>query len=393
MCTNISNLEVRFYKMLLQINPRYEQEDRGLSKNFKLYENKHPIFSSLLIQSDRNLIADFFIALAVHDQPVKEAWEPENRREIAWRHLQCFCGEFCYRVVERMDRNYGSPTEREENFDHGKNFIYNLDKFKTVVNRYDKSKANFETYMRGVLDKHIRDVRGLNRYKYSPMRLLCEKSSSELKSALERQGHHRIAISQRIFARRQFKIIYYQSHRYNPTNGARWEDANTSDYAEAAEYYNSQRMLPNAPLEVFRSQDITSEEMQQMMQDCIQALLASDETRQNNIDYHENDDVENDYSLSSADDNMLEYLEGRIDVIVRDKFPCLKEELQKRAILYYGFDFNQKKIEVILSIHQTTISKSLTEIQGILLQSLCPQGSLGTSPIRTMETKIMYRSG
>jgi RNA polymerase sigma factor (sigma-70 family) len=368
-----------------------------LKRNINLYQIKHDYFSRLLNQDndtpkeslsrrsdtlrvacfpggvyDRGMVK-FWIDIALNDFPAKQAWEPENRVKKAWEHLSLYCEESCYRAASQVWKDTKYQCWEEYIF-LARCLIYNTEKFRTILTKYDTSASSLHTYMTEVLRKTIKDEGAIA--KFSKWRLLCKKSGKELKEALIRYGIFEPEISRFLFARNYFKQIYQINKIQNPANrtGQRWVEPDINDFQEAARYYNGEKHLAIAPHQVAAGKEVTGEELQAWMEICITAL----QSYPNSINPSISLDVlsatgwEVEFIGVSAPLDRLEFEHSSLEsgnicqeteTVLLTELLALNYEQQEILYLYYGLGWNQKQIAAKFGVTQGAIARRLQTVE------------------------------
>ncbi|MEA5516753.1 hypothetical protein [Nodularia sp. UHCC 0506] len=398
MSSSISQFYTRVVKINKDFSP-YKQEDMKLKRNFKLYENNDEIFQYFCQQNDFQKLVIFWINIALNDQLEKKGWETENRVEMAWQHLRCFCEESCYWAANKLaNKQKDSGLKHrlmEDCLDYAKDFIYDPIVFRKTIIQYNINNSFLQTYIQSILTNVIKNKQDNKVSKFSPMRMLYKESNSTLTAALARSGFSRSDISKMIFARKHWKSvysIYFKDPSHRRKIGGILPEATYLDYEEAARLYNSEKMLPSTPVEVLLGQDITPQKLEIWMKSCISALLkyyqpqniSFEQLRGKSREFGDKGD-KFEYELRKYTPGLNEYNETRyfqennnlfykINLAVKqklkDKLLSRKSLHLKRIILYYGFEFNQEQIAEKLSVHQTTILCSLRDSRKILTEAL-----------------------
>ncbi|MGI2904373.1 sigma-70 family RNA polymerase sigma factor [Tolypothrix sp. VBCCA 56010] len=363
--------------------------DPHLQSNIELYKSRHKKFASLFNQENngRDLV-QFWIDMAFNDLPALEEWEPEKRVQNAWEHLSVYCEESCYWAAEKLSSDVWKEDKYqswEEYLFFARCLIYNYNKFRYVLAKYN-SNNSLDTYLTTVLINAIKDEAAVA--KFSKWRLLHKKSDRELKEALVRAGRYEPEISQFLFARKYFKQVYQMNKIQNPAKitGKKWLEPDSADFAEAANYYNAEKLLPSVPHEVAAGAFVTGEQIKVWMEICIIALqnypksitphfsLEALQETGRKVEYDESPEIiEQDLLTYSEVKDSFE-TQGRT---VKRTEPALllqllffKSEQQEILLLYYGFGLNQKQIAEKFKVTQGAIARRLQTIELKLLKTL-----------------------
>ncbi len=263
--------------------------------------------------------------------------------------------------------------------------IYNPIKLGSVLAKYDSQKGNVETYIADFLAKNIRAEAVV--HKFSKWRLLCKKSDKELREALQVAGICEPEISQMLFARKYFKQVYVMNKVENPARktGKKWPDPELKDFDISARCYNSEKLIPGTPHEVYASSgDITGKKVQAWMESCIVALQNYPKSivPQHSLDalqsvgWEAHSDYVDTLELNSdnlqiddADDNQ-HFLSIKSSSVLHQQLEGMKQDYQKVLFLYYGFGLTQKQLADKLKINQSSISRYQAKSLIILLDTL-----------------------
>jgi RNA polymerase sigma factor (sigma-70 family) len=357
-----------------------------LQTNIELYKSRHYKFASLVNQDDNGKgLVQFWIDMAFNNLQPKEDWEPETRVQKAWEHLTAYCEESCYRAAVQVWKDDTSKSWEEYIF-LSRCFMYEATKFRQILAKYNSNDSSINTYVTGVLIKNIKDSAAVA--KFSKWRLLHKKSDKELKEALARTGRYEPEISRFLLARKYFKQVYQMNKIQNPAKitGQKWQEPDSTDFAEAANYYNAQILLPCAPHEVAVAGNITGEQLKVSMEICIAALQnypksitprfsleALTETGRQ-VEKNESLEILSQDSLTSEEvEDSLEN-QGRIvkqiEPALQEQLLSLKVEQKEILLLYYGLELNQKQIADRFQVTQGAIAHRLKTIEIKLLKTL-----------------------
>ncbi len=361
-----------------------------LQSNIELYKSRHKKFASLFNQEDNGRgLVHFWIDMAFKDLPPKEEWEPENRVQKAWKHLTVYCEESCYWAAEKLSSDIWKEDKYqswEEYLFFARCLIYDDTKFRHILAKYNSKNSSLDTYVTAVLIKDIKNEAAVA--KFSKWRLLHKKSDKELKEALSRAGSYEPEISRFLLARKYFKQVYQMNKIQNPAKrtGQKWQEPDSADFAEAANYYNAQMLLPSAPHEVATGLNVTGEQLRASMEICIKALQNYPKSITPRISLEA---LQEKAYEAEPDNNYLEILECDLleESIVEDsenqgslnkqtestlheQLLSLKGEQQEILLLYYGLGLNQKQIADKFQVTQGAIAHRLKTIELKLLKTL-----------------------
>ncbi len=347
--------------------------ESNLKKNLDLYISKNQNFASLFSGEDKSgEIVKFWVDMALHNLPLKEEWEPENRVQKAWEHLTLYCEESCYWASFQIWKNDKSKSWEEYIF-ICRCFIYELNQFQEVLTKYNFTSYSLVTYIKKVLVNVIKK-RGFVA-KYSKWRLLQQKSDKELREALIRDGREQAEICKMFFARKYFKQVYQINKIQNPHKhiGEKWQEPDNDDFAEAAKFYNTEKLLDNAPHEVSIGANITGDKLKLWMEICIAALLKYPNSitpyfslerlqEQGYTVDTENNFLSTPYELEDSFDKQLGLLD-KIEPALQEEFFQLKPEQQKLLLIYYGLELKQSQIAERYEVTQGAIARRLQTIE------------------------------
>jgi RNA polymerase sigma factor (sigma-70 family) len=347
---------------------RWENEVR-LRRNFELYQRKHEKFA-FLSQSDspnEKELVQFWINLVLNEQSEQEEWEPVNRVQFALEHLYSYCEESCYYATRQVCQQ-NSSFNWENYFFIGRSFLYSASQFQSVLRKYDSSQSSLNTYIQQVLFNHIKDQASVG--KFSKWKLLCNESEKKSKEALGQAGISSAKTSCILFVRKYFIKVYKMNKVHNPIykKQKKWPEPDEQDFVEAAQIYNGEKSLPSTPHEVYASAEITAEQLQNLMEICINAL----------INYsHRSNFLQSCTSLETSPEirnqiqpaeEVTESLFKEVKISLQEKLYSFREDQKEVILFYYGLKWKQKKIAAQYKVNQTAISKRLTTIEKNLLQ-------------------------
>jgi RNA polymerase sigma factor (sigma-70 family) len=352
------------------------QAEPHLQRNFDLYKTRHEKFRELLEQKSEPAIVLFWLNMALHNLPLKQPWEAENRIHQAWQHLSIYCEESCYRAASQVwkDNKYKSW---EEYIFIARCLIYDDDKFQAILSKYNPSNSQLYTYITEVLRKTIKDESTVA--KFSKWRLLCKKSNKELREALIRDGKVEPEISRCLFARQYFKQVYQFNKIQNPLNrsGKRWLEPDINDFEEATQFYNSEKLLAIAPHEVAVGKDISAKQLQAWIEICIQALQNYPHSITPSVSLELMSAVGREIEVNSClflevEDNSIEEDSfcQRIGLTLKNDLMALNIQQQEILYLYYGLGWNQKQIATKFGVTQGAIARRLQTIERQLTQAI-----------------------
>lgn len=369
--------------------------EANLRRNLVLYQKYNPLFAELFIEPDRESeISQFWLNLALNDTPTAQDWEPPNRKFMALKHLAAYLDESCYWSVKEVCGNYSRPWE--DYFAIARDSFHNPVRFTNILQNYNPDRgANLVTYINRALTNIIKDEAQVK--KFSPWRLLAQKTDQKLTEALKANGEKEPYISLVLVARNFFKKVYHTKRTQNPNfvPGKRWLEPTPEDFDEVANIYNQYRLLPAAPHAVsVNGITVTGATIKNWMETCITALqnqLKSipEDSLESLIDAQRESEFKQLYSSDPSgyqDLSLSEQLEEKESLIVkevkdnsnqeRQKINAIFEEQirsiqakvekeiqrgklrtlhKKIPLLRYGLGFKQQPIACILGINQSNI--------------------------------------
>ncbi len=356
---------------------QWKSEPR-LKRNIELYKSRHQQFASLCaFQDNGKRLVQFWINMALNDLPPQSEWEPKNRVQMAWEHLTLYFEESCYWSALQVWKEDKFKCWESYIF-FARCLIYDLDKFIKILSKYNSANSSIDTYVTEILKKTIKDEAAVA--KFSKWRLLCRKSDKELREALQRDAHCESGISRFLFARKYFKQVYQMNKIHSAKRtGQKWADPDSADFAEAATYYNSEKLLPSAPHEGYASANITDKQLKAWMEICIAALqnypksitprfsiealleVGHEIASADNPELVELDlQIYNEAEYSAENQETLRY---KTKVALQQQLLSLKPEQQKILLLYYGLGLNQTQIADKFAVTQVAINSRLKTIQ------------------------------
>ncbi|MEG4814872.1 hypothetical protein [Microcoleus sp. K5-D4] len=356
-----------------------------VKRNFELYKERNRTLSQLCDQPDGiQSIAEFWRQIAI-DAPSSIAleWEPKNRKTLALKHLASYFEKSCYHAAREV-RLQSSTLPWEEYLCYARIFIYNSDNLLRLLRSYNISeRASLDTYIQQSLIKVIKAESDIG--KFSPWRLLDNKSDKELYESLQKYDYREPNISQFIFARKYFKQVYRFNKVNNPAirqRGQKWPDADSEDFQAAAECYNAEKSLPSAPHEVLAGANISGKQMQAWMKICITALqnypkfinlplsleVLQKQGREGLLDESKLENLKSDELEDS--DTKARAAFNRTNSAFHKQLESFKPEQHAILLLYYGAGLKQNTLENLLGIDQTSISRKIRKMKINLLETL-----------------------
>jgi RNA polymerase sigma factor (sigma-70 family) len=358
------------------------QNQNRLRTNFNLYQQHNPEFAQLCSQPNHSKnLALYWKKIAIDSASIPQEWEPKNRQKLALEHLVCYLEKNCYYAAKEVSKN-SQEEPWDEYLSSARIFIYKPKNLCHVLQSYDCDQASLNTYIQAALIQYIRDQMSVG--KFSPWRLLVEKSEKELRKALENSAIQESTITKCIFASKYFKKVYRLNKVYNPAvrkRGEKWHNADTEDFWQATEYYNAEKALSNAPHEVSAGSNINQEQMQAWMEFCIKALQNYQNPINNKISW-ESHQEKGDENLSQSDTEEFFDIEAdenteengrksqQIHSVFRKQIEEFKPDQHKTLLLYYGCGIKQTQLEIKLGISQSAISRRLNTIKTKLIKTM-----------------------
>ncbi len=359
-----------------------------LRRNLQRYAAHDPHFARLLDAKDlEEQLEQFWINLAVNPPPPQE-WEPANRQELAFKHLASYYESICHKAAKAIAYKH-SQVSWEEALTIARAFIYNPQKLADILRKYQiQGSAKRSTYLHEVLTRTIKSETSVGKYSY--WRLICQISEIKLTHALETAHYKQTEISQILFARKYFTNVYVFSRvkgrRKRP--GETWPIPESEDFAETANCYNAERLLPSAPPEVTSNpHPVTAEQIQRWMENCFEAVKEGKKLEYQNLSLDElnanlgieitdpKTAVENsawpelgEEELTSAWSNQTEEIKQRLETALKRCGNMIEVPLSeghwlidetKLLPLKYGFGLTQKQMAVLCGIKQCKVSRDL----------------------------------
>ncbi|MFM9265358.1 hypothetical protein [Tychonema sp. BBK16] len=389
-----NNSDVFYTYFILNTDNYHEffewKNDRRLKRNFELYKKNNEVFAQFCLQSNdiRNIL-EFWRDLVIDASPTVQQWERPDRRQLALGHVRSYLETSCYHAAKQV---FSTSKIRswDDYLSSARIFIHNSDKIVKLLRSYDSSQAFLDTYIQNILIKEIKNQEDI--CKYSPWRLVVEKSEIKLWEALERYGIPEANISRFVFGRKCFEPVYKLNKVLNPAlrkSGDKWLDPDSEDFQAAAESYNAEKSLSSAPHEVSAGSNISGEQMQDWMKTCIDALQKYENlTVYSSEDIHQRrkknkpQDSDGCSDDSDTEDISLEAEESDSELNQRFKetkyafhqeLDHLRLDQHQILLLYYGVGLNQKQIEIQLKVNQSAISRRISDIKKRLMTTLTQQ--------------------
>lgn len=359
--------------------------DRHLVRNFKLYEEQlanHEEFDTLA--AIELVWVKIWLDMALGRQQQIYSWEPENRQQLALKHLGAYCDSACYWAARAIASRYQN-IDWEHCLYIARTSLWETDKIIPWINAFDIERASLSTYIQGRLLWHIQDRVSVG--KISAWRSLYKVSEVKLKEALANQGIQEPELSYILFARKHFKQVYLIRKINNPNRekGQKWSAPDVDDFAEAAQTYNSERIHQTAPYEVFvSSSDISGNTVETWMKTAIEALYhysplsdssLSLDSLTEAIGYEvpnedSNNNSENTFATLDSVQEEQSNLQNQINLIWEKNLETLDINHRRVALLHYGFQWKQTRIGKYINSDQSSVSRHLTRIKKSMLQSL-----------------------
>lgn len=373
----------KFYKYMdlgsgsANSNIRWKPE-ANLQRNIELYKSKHEKFVYLSSQEDniRELV-QFWIDMALYDQPLPENWESNNRVQKAWEHLTVYCEESCYYAAFDVWKVDQSQSWDELIF-LARSLIYDRDRFKNILVQYNNVNSSLDTYITKIIINSVKDKTSIG--KFSTWRLFVHKSDKELKEALYRDGRCEPEISRFLFARKYFKQVYQMNKLQNPavTKGKKFPEPSETDFIEVVDYYNTEKLLSGAPHEVAAGGNITVEQLKAWIEVCIAALYNYPKSIASSFSLEALQEAGREFEaqsqevfeLGNRDSTEDTSLVNKVEAALKQQLYTLKPDQQKILLLYYGFELNQTQVADNFKVTQGTIAARLRTIELKLTKTL-----------------------
>jgi RNA polymerase sigma factor (sigma-70 family) len=345
---------------------------KDLHHNFQKYRQKHTDFAALCDreQPDDRAIVQFWLDVALKDLPTPQPWEPQNRQQLALRHLSAFLQETCRQVAKKFASQYRNFLSincdlEVEAFDITIDFTsFSNPKFRHALTNYDPDRSRLETYFVGTLKNILRDR--LKMGKNSNEKLLYKASEKKLRNALQGLGEQEPRISWIVFAHSFFKKVYGYKGWDPSRKNKKYPKIELEDYLEVSQYYNAYRKLEMAPRLVFNSNEsITENTIQEWFQLAIEALRMSENKFQiQALEYRD--------PITGGEEEVFELEEEEQCLFLPQVEQCHAEVLQAIQsnripkshlaipFLSYGLRLPQEKVAQRCSIDQGTVSRHLS---------------------------------
>jgi DNA-directed RNA polymerase specialized sigma subunit len=199
--------------------------------------------------------------------------------------LSAYLDEAAYRAVEQTAASWYRVKSYtwEDWFYTVRGIINDPEQLGKIVEnflkaRQEEQKPICEKYFQGAFaHKIVGELEKFGVKRASSWRLLCKANPTEIREALSKQGLTPDEIGCRLFAWSYFTEVYQENRVNHPDRkvGDRWPEPHAEDYEEVAIYYNTEKELLSAPLEVFSDRERTCAEIQTWLEECINALRDS----------------------------------------------------------------------------------------------------------------------
>lgn len=311
--------------------------------------------------------------------------------------LCAYLDEPAYRSVENTSKSW-KPLKNytwEHWFCLVQDIINNPNELSKIVDNFlqlaDGKQNNFpvETYFKKAFVNKIRE--NLEKFgisRASDWRLLCTAKESDLIQALKKQGISDLLIDRYIFAWDYFKEVYEENRVHHPRRkkGDRWLNPQLEDYAQVSRYYNQEKELIGVPLSVFQDCCKTPEQIEQWMQESVQALRKAtliDEVNINSADFLDKLKVHQSVMPPSDDANPSD-LWGNVQEILTQPLEEINSRLTQAIAqgekppyvakilpLRYGIGLSQQEVGQLFGVHQSQISRRESDYLESLLSWFC----------------------
>ena len=322
-----------------------------------------------------------------------------EKRFAHWHFLAYLDLDRCYLIWRNFHYFPFYAAKLEDFYALTNEILCQPGKLKTYLDKYkpeNEKKASVKTYILSILKNSIRETVDLQ----SDWHLLCNVDINSLKKinnfaqklqkALKKYGLREPKISQYIFAWRSFVPVYKNNIIYNfdRRKNKKWPKPINSDFAEVANYYNTQRFQPEAPLQVSSGQEVTSDTIEKWMNICIKALRQAEEIIEISLDadiYERQEQQIDSWIILDSQDDRSDSLE-QVEIILRQEIKKIEANLDKiksripqewrRAIMPLSYPnrlaiLNQEQVASLLGVHQGTISRYISKyIEAPLLNRL-----------------------
>lgn len=318
--------------------------------------------------------------------------KPESEADMRlahWHFLAYIDLDRCYLIWRNFHYFPFYAAKLEEFYALSNEILCQPQKLKIYLDKYNPqnaNKASIKTYILSILKNSIREKIDLE----SDWHLLCNVDitslrklnnfGKKLRTALEKYGLREPKISQYIFAWRYFVPVYKNNITYNfdRRKNKRWPEPVNSDFAESANYYNTQRFQPDAPLQVSAGKEVSSEILKKWMNICIDALQQAEEiieiSRDADIYEKQEKQIGNWITLDSQDEESDSV--EQVEIVLRqeikrieanfDKIKTRIPQRSRRAIMPLCYAnrlaiLNQEQLASLLGVHQGTISRYISK--------------------------------
>ena len=316
---------------------------------------------------------EFYSVLCAYlDEP---AYRAVKNTSTSWNLLKSYTWEHWLCLVQDLINN---PNELIK-------IVDNLLRLAEVK----QNKVPVETYFKKAFVNKIRE--NLEKFgisRASDWRLLCTAKESDLIQALKKQGISDLWIDRYIFTWTYFKSVYEDNRVNHPRHkkGDRWPNPQFEDYAEVSRYYNREKELIGVPLSVFQDCSKTPEQIEQWMQESVQALrkfTLIDEVNIDSADLLDKFKVQRS-GMPPSDDANPSDLWGNVQAILTQPLKEINSRLtaaiaqgEKPAYvakilpLRYGIGLSQQEVGQLFGVHQSQISRRESDSLESLLSWFC----------------------
>ena len=306
-----------------------------------------------------------------------------------WHFLAYIDLDRCYLIWRNFHYFPFYAAKLEEFYALTNEILCQPDKLKTYLEKYNpqnEKKASVKTYILSILKNSIREKIDLQ----SDWHLLCNVDinstrklnnfAKKLRKALEKYGLKEPKISQYIFAWQYFVPVYKNNKVYNLKQriNQKWLEPENSDFTEAANYYNTQRFQPDAPLQVSSGKELTSEILKKWMNLCIEALRQNEkiiEVSRDEETYKKQEEKIDNYITLETQNEKSDSLD-QVEIILEQEIKKITANLDtiksripqkyRRAIMPLCYAnklaiLNQAELASLLGVHQGTISRYISK--------------------------------
>ena len=297
--------------------------------------------------------------------------EPKEQELLnARRHLSAYLDETCYwqalKIYDKLQR-YNYNLEKKEIFLMARAVAANPEYF----DKYNPRKASLKTFAGMVIHGKVLDAlrKGREKEKYSPTGLLRNISKKELKSCLNQAISNSSEIEPYLLAWQCFNEIY------KPTiqkGNKKLELPSNEQLNDIAKLYEKRGL---------NKEKITSEEIKQLLNTCVQAIIQANITTIRSLDAIDlEQNWENVSNYDIRDEGEYLELQQQMQEVLVDEFLSFPDDIQKMLELMFGLNITQKEeADYFLMIHYTNVGRRVKKYRKKLSLALSKKLSLTLS--------------